>query len=220
MNQITLTAAVRTEQGSKAAGRLRRAGKIPGVIKRIVGDSTLIELDAHAYEMAMRGHHGDQLLVTLDLGQTKLSALLRELQHDVITGKVIHADFGEVDMGHTVRVEIAINLVGTPDGVKNANGVLEQDLRAIHVDCLPSDIVESFDIDVSGMKIGDKLLAGQLNLGDKYHVTTHKDTVVASCVAADEEIEQPAADEAATAAEPEVIGAKKDDAAPAAEPKK
>ena len=209
MNQITLTAQVRSEQGSKAAGRLRRAGMLPGIIKRMNGDATLIQLDAHDYDMAMRGHHGDQLLVVIDLGQTKVSALLRELQHDVISGKVIHADFGEVDMGHTVRVEIAINLVGTPDGVKNANGVLEQDLRAIHVDCLPA------------LKIGDKLLASQLNLGDKYHVTTHADAVVASCVAADEEIELPAAADGATAAEPEVIGAKKDDAAaPAADAKK
>ncbi|MGN0857541.1 MAG: 50S ribosomal protein L25 [Candidatus Spyradenecus sp.] len=216
MNQITLNASVRTEQGSKAAGRLRRAGKIPGVIKRMSGESTLIELDAHAYDMTMRAHHGDQLLVSIDLGGTKLSALLRETQHDVMTGKVSHVDFGEVDMGHTVRVEIAINLVGTPDGVKNANGVLEQELRAIHVDCLPSDIVESFDIDVSALKVGDSLLASQLNLGEKYHVTTHKDTVVAAVVAADEEIELPAAAPAdGAAAEPEVIGAKKADAADA-----
>ena len=219
MNQITLTAQVRAAQGSKAAGRLRRAGKIPGVIKRISGESTLIALDAHDYEMAMRGHHGDQLLVRIALGEVTLSALLRELQHDVVTGQVIHADFGEVDMGHTVRVEIAINLVGTPDGVKNANGVLEQDLRAIHVDCLPADIVESFDIDVSAMKIGDKLLAGQLNLGDKYAVTTHKDTVVASCVAADEEIELPPVADGAAPAEPDVVGTKKDEAA-SAEPAK
>ncbi len=89
MNQITLTAQVRAEQGSKAAGRLRRAGKIPGVIKRISGESTLIALDAHDYEMAMRGHHGDQLLVRIALGEITLSALLRELQHDVVTGQVI-----------------------------------------------------------------------------------------------------------------------------------
>ncbi len=217
MNQITLNASVRTEQGSKAAGRLRRAGKIPGVVKRMSGESTLIELDAHAYDMTMRSHHGDQLLVSIDLGGAKLSALLREVQHDVMTGKVSHVDFGEVDMSHTVRVEIAINLVGTPDGVKNANGVLEQELRAIHVDCLPSDIVESFDVDVSSLKVGDSLLASQLALGDKYHVTTHKDTVVAAVVAADEEIELPPVDDgAAPSVEPEVIGAKKDDAAAAA----
>lgn len=221
MNQITLNASVRTEQGSKAAGRLRRAGKIPGVVKRMSGESTLIELDAHAYEMTMRTHHGDQLLVCVDLGGTKLSALLREVQHNVITGKVSHVDFGEVDMNRAVRVEIAINLVGVPDGVRNANGVLEQELRAVHVDCLPGDIVESFDVDVSGLKVGESLLASQLNLGEKYHVTTHKDTVVAAVLAADEEIELPSAAPAdgAAPAEPEVIGAKKADAAaPAAAP--
>lgn len=189
MNQITLNASVRTEQGSKAAGRLRRAGQIPGVIKRMSGESTLIALDAHAYEMSMRGHHSDQLLVSIDLGGTVLSALIREIQHDVMTGKVSHVDFGEVDMGHAVRVEIAINLVGTPDGVKNGNGVLEQELRTIHVDCLPADIVDSFDIDVSALKAGEKLLASQLKLDSKYHVTTHKDTVVAAIVSASGEPE-------------------------------
>ncbi len=180
MNQITLNASVRTEQGSKAAGRLRRAGKIPGVIKRMSGESTLIELDAHAYEMTMRGHHGDQLLMSIDLGGTQLSTILREVQHDVITGKVSHVDLGEIDMAQTLRVEIAIHVTGTPDGVKNGGGVLEQKLRSIHVDCLPADIVESFEIDVSALKVGESLLASQLTLGDKYHVTTHKDSVIAS----------------------------------------
>ncbi len=193
MNQITLNASVRSEQGSKAAGRLRRAGLIPGVIKRMSGDSTLIALNAHAYEMTMRGHHGDQALVCIDLDGTKLSTLLRELQHDVISGKVIHADFDEVDMAKTVRVEIALNLVGTPDGVRNGNGVLEHELRAVHVDCLPSDIIDTFDVDVSALKVGEKLLASQLNLGDRYHVTTHKDVVVAAVVAPDaEQTEAPA----------------------------
>ncbi len=183
MNQITLNASVRTEQGSKAAGRLRRAGKIPGVIKRMSGESTLIELDAHAYEMTMRGHRGDQLLMSIDLGGTQLAAILREVQHDVITGKVTHVDLGEVDMTKTIRVEIAIKVIGTPDGVKNGGGVLAQERRSIYVDCLPADIVESFDVDVSALKVGDKLLASQLNLGDKYQVTTHKDSVIVAVTA-------------------------------------
>lgn len=207
MNEITLNASVRTEQGSKAAGRLRRAGKIPGVIKRMSGETTLIAIDAHEYMMTMRSHHGDQLLVGLNLGDSHVTALLREVQHDVITGAPTHVDFGEVSMTSTVRVEIALNFVGTPDGVKNQGGVLEQDVHAIHVDCLPTDIVESFDVDVSALRVGDKLTAADLNLGSKYHVATHKNTVIVSCVAADEEIEvaAPATD---AAAEPEVIGAK------------
>ncbi len=183
MNQITLNAVVRTEQGSNAAGRCRRAGKIPGVIKRISGESTLIAIDAYEYEMTMRGHHGDSALVTLQLGETAIAALLREMQHDVITGKVSHLDFGEVDMNKTVRAEIAINIVGTPDGVKNAGGILEIGLRSIHVDCLPADIVETVDVDVSALKVGESLTADKINLGDKYRVTSHKNSVIATVVA-------------------------------------
>ena len=179
MNQITLNAVVRNEQGSNAAGRLRRAGKIPGVIKRISGESTLIALDAYEYEMTMRGHHGDQALVTIKLGETEIAALLRETPHDVITGKVSHLDFGEVDMDKTVRVEIALNITGTPDGVKNGGGILQIALRSIHVDCLPADIVETVDVDVSALKVGESLTAAQIQLGDKYRVTSHKNSVIA-----------------------------------------
>lgn len=215
MNEILLTASARVASGSKAAGRLRRAGKLPGVIKRISGDSLAIQLDAHEYEMTMRKHHGDQILATITVDGTPISALLRETQHDVMSGAPSHVDFGEVDMGKTVRVEIALELVGTPEGVKNAGGVLEHNLRAIHVDCLPVDIVETFNVDVSALNIGDKLTVAQLDFGKKYHITTHKDTVVAAVIEPDEEIvvAAPVTDEAAA---PEVIAKGKADADAAA----
>ncbi len=95
MNQITLTAVVRSEQGSGAAGRLRRAGKIPAIVKRATGEQTLIALDAHEYEMTMRKVTADTALV-LDLAGVQISVTIYEVQHDVITGKVTHVDFGEV----------------------------------------------------------------------------------------------------------------------------
>ena len=96
MNNITLNAAVRTVQGSKAAGRLRRAGKIPAILKRASGESTLIELDAHAFDMTMRGTTIVKATVTLDIGGTQISAIIHEIQNDVMTGAVSHIDFGEV----------------------------------------------------------------------------------------------------------------------------
>ncbi len=96
MNEIKLNAAVRTQQGSKAAGRLRRAGLIPGVLKRVSGEVTLIETDAHAYYMTMRSVSEDRPTVTLSLGDTAVTAKLLEVQHDVISGEPIHVDFGEI----------------------------------------------------------------------------------------------------------------------------
>ncbi|MBQ9693417.1 MAG: hypothetical protein IJV69_01505 [Kiritimatiellae bacterium] len=95
MNQITLTAVVRSEQGSGAAGRLRRAGKIPAIVKRATGEQTLITLDAHEYEMSMRKQTATSE-IALDLAGAQISVTIYEVQHDVITGEVTHVDFGEI----------------------------------------------------------------------------------------------------------------------------
>ena len=95
MNQITLTAVVRSEQGSGAAGRLRRAGKIPASLKRAPGEQTLITLDAHEYEMSMRKKTAESEIV-IDLAGVQISVTIYEVQNDVITGAVTHVDFGEV----------------------------------------------------------------------------------------------------------------------------
>ena len=95
MNQITLTAVVRSEQGSGAAGRLRRAGKIPAILKRATGEQTLITLDAHEYGMSMRKKTAESEIV-IDLAGVQISVTIYEVQNDVITGEVTHVDFGEV----------------------------------------------------------------------------------------------------------------------------
>lgn len=186
-DEIILKAAPRTEQGSKAVGRLRRAGLVPGVIKRLKGDATLVQLDAHDYMMIMRKHHADQLLVSVELEGTKISALIREVQHNVISGDPIHIDFGEIDLTKALRIDVPLHLTGEPEGVKTDGGVLEQALRAIHVDSLPTDIVEEFTVDVSALKLGQTLTVADLDFGPKYHITTPKDTLVATVVAADAE---------------------------------
>ncbi len=96
MNEITINAAVRTQQGSKAAGRLRRTGLIPGVLKRVSGEVTLIETDAHAYYMTMRNVRETRPVITLSLGDVTITAKLLEVQHDVISGEPTHLDFGEI----------------------------------------------------------------------------------------------------------------------------
>ena len=86
---------MRSEQGSGAAGRLRRAGKIPAILKRATGEQTLITLDAHEYEMSMRKKTAESEIV-IDLAGVQISVTIYEVQNDVITGAVTHVDFGEV----------------------------------------------------------------------------------------------------------------------------
>ena len=96
MNQIKIKAEPRTEQGTGAVRRLRRTGMIPGsVMKMKKGGTELIKLPEHDFMMAMRGRTGKQVLVSLDMGGKEMSALLREMQNDVLKGTPIHVDFSE-----------------------------------------------------------------------------------------------------------------------------
>ena len=180
MDQIKIKAEVRTEQGTGAVRRLRRAGMVPAsVMSMNKGGTKLIKFNAHEFMMAMRGRSGKQLLVTLDVNGTEVPALLREMQNDVLAGTPIHVDFSEVSLSQKVRVTVPLYLVGAPIGVKLGGGVLEQTLRTVDVECLPTDIAEKFEIDVSKLGVNETLFVRDLQLGDKQTLITRAEIPVA-----------------------------------------
>jgi len=224
--EIRLNAELRdaSEQGSRPAGRLRRAGLIPGAVSRIGGGTSLVKFDAHTFIMALRHHASEHVLVTLLLDDQAVPALIREVQRHVLTGKPIHVDFGEISLTKRIRVSIPIHLMGEPEGVRLGGCVLEQTLRAVEVDCLPTDMVERFEVDVSALKQAQSLFVRDLLLGDKYTVTTQRDLPVASVVsvAAEETATTAEGEASAASASPEVIakGKKEEAGATAAAPAK
>ncbi len=221
MDQIKIKAEPRTEQGTGAVRRLRKTGMIPGsVMKMKKGGTELIKLPAHDFMMAMRGHASKQLLVTLDMEGKEVPALMREMQNDVLKGTPIHVDFSEVSLTEKVRVTVPLYLVGEPVGVKLGGGVLEQTLRAIEVDCLPTDIAEKFEIDVSNLGLDQTLFVRDLNLGEKQTIVTRGEVPVAVVKAPDDVPGAAGAAAGAPAAAPEVIKKGKEEAAGAAADKK
>ena len=217
MDQIKISAEARTEQGTGAVRRLRRAGMIPGsVMKMNKAGTELIKLPEHAFMLAMRGRTGKQVLVTLDMNGTEVPALLREMQNDVLKGTPIHVDFSEVSLTQKVRITVPLYLVGEAKGVKIGGGVLEQTLRAIDIDVLPTDIPEKFDVDVSALDLDQTLFVRDLNLGEKYTIVTRGELALAVVKAPDD---APAGGAAAAAGEaaknPEVIKKGKEEEAAA-----
>lgn len=222
MDQIKIKAEPRTEQGTGAVRRLRRTGMIPGsVMKMKKGGTELIKLPAHDFMMAMRGHTSKQLLVTLDMDGREVAALMREVQNDVLAGTPIHVDFSEVSLSEKVRVTVPVYLVGEAVGVKLGGGVLEQPLRTIDVDCLPTDIAEKFEVDVSGLGLDQTLFVRDLNLGEKYTIVTRGEHALAVVKTPDDVPASGAAAAATDAAkDPEVIKKGKEEEAGAADAKK
>lgn len=213
MDKIKIKAEERVEQGSAAVRRLRRAGKIPAAVMRMnKGGTLLVKLDEHEFLLGLRGHTSKQLLVTLDMDGKEMPALMREMQNDVLAGTPIHVDFSEVSLTKKVRVTVPLYLVGEAVGVKLGGGVLAQMLRTVDVECLPTDIAEKFEIDVSKMQVDETLFVRDLQLGDKQTVVTRGEIPVAVIKAPDD---APAAAPAAGAAEkaPDVIKKGKDEEA-------
>jgi large subunit ribosomal protein L25 len=180
MDPIKIKAEPRTEQGTGAVRRLRRTGMIPGsVMKMKKGGTELIKLPQHDFMMAMRGRSGKQVLVALDLDGKETHALMREMQNDVLAGTPIHVDFSEVSLTEKVRVTVPVYLVGECVGVKLGGGILQQVLRSVDVECLPTDIVEKFDIDVSNLGVDQTMFVRDLQLGDKFSTVTRGELALA-----------------------------------------
>ena len=209
MDQIKLMAEVRTEQGTGAVRRLRRAGMIPGsVMKMKKGGTDLIKLPAHAFMMAMRGRTGKQVLVSLDINGTQVPALLREMQNDVLKGTPIHVDFSEVSLSEQVRITVPLYLVGEPVGVKIGGGILAQALRTVDIDVLPGNIPEKIEIDVSTLNVDQTIFVRDIKLGEGATMVTRGEVPVAVVKAPDDAPAGAAAGEA----NPEVIKKGKEEA--------
>lgn len=208
--EVIVKAKTREGGGSAVARRLRRDGRLPGVMYNERGESRLIELNTHDFEQMLHHHRSESMMVTLELDGASLGkVLLKEVQHDPLSDSVIHVDLAQISLTKKMRVEIPLILVGDPKGVTQQGGVLEQALRHVDVECLPTDLVESFSVDVSGLELNHSLMVSGLNLDPKFVILTDAKLAVASVALPRQEQVAP---EAEAAAVPERPGEKKDKA--------
>lgn len=211
MKALKVEAQPRQDKGTAAMGRLRRKGFVPAVVYGAGRDNLLIQLNEHDFIQILKGHASENLIMDLEVaGEKQHKVLLKDVQHHPVTGNIIHADFYEISMTQKLRVEIPLRLVGDPVGVTQQGGILEHLLRAVTVECLPADIIESFDVDVAALDIGHSLSVSDVKLDTaKYTVISAADLAVARVAAprAEEEVAPEAAAEGA--AEPEVLTEKK-----------
>ncbi len=194
MAENQLVVELRTETGKGAARRLRRAGRVPGVIYGKGREPTPLALDGgRLLRILQRSDRGLNTLLEVrsdDPGFGERMALVKELQRHPVRGDLLHADLYEVDLQQTVEVSIPVHLVGTARGVAVAGGIVDHALREIEVECLPGSIPDAVEVDVSGLDIGDSLHVGDLDLPPGVTLRTDPSISIVSVVA-------PAAEEAA-----------------------
>lgn len=207
----TIKAETRKAAGSRAAARLRRAGKLPAVIYGHQEAPLAVALDNH--EMAKHLSHGAHVL-QLDLGGKNQPVLIKDAQYDHLGMALLHVDLTRVDLNEKVKVRVPLELRGTPKGVAEG-GVLRQDLGDLEVECLATNIPEKVRIDVSDMALDAVLYVKDLKLDAGLAAAGDPDAVVATCRVPAVKTEEPTTAPAEGAsAEPEVIAKGKVEEAP------
>lgn len=210
MEDIKLNAKKRSLGGSSNSRRMRNLGTLPGVIYGSNRDPVSIQVNLHEFEEILHHHTSESLIIEITLeGEGNMSVLVKEVQHHPVTSQLMHVDLQCIDADKPIHLDITVELVGEAKGVK-AGGILDHVMHAITVECLPADLVECFEVNVSALEIGQSLQVSDLNLGDKYEVLEDDDAIVAAVSAPRvEEEEEEAEEEGVT--EPELISEKREE---------
>lgn len=158
MEEITLSIETRTERGKGAARRLRRSGKVPGVFYGPKSTATPILVDRKDFSAHVANLEGSHLIrfqsAAAELQQRV--ALVRDMQHHPVNGGILHVDFYEVDLTRRLRVTVPLHFIGRARGVAEG-GILQPIVREMEVECLPTDIPQYIEVDVTSLDIHDAI---------------------------------------------------------------
>jgi large subunit ribosomal protein L25 len=203
--QITLTAERRADKGSPAARRLRAKGRVPAVIYGHGRPPEALSVSQAELEKALIGVAAASTVIDLTMDGKPVKTLIREIQRTAVRREILHVDFYEIHADEKIKLKVPVHLVGTPDGVRNAGGVLDQVLREIEIEVLPTQIPERIELDVSALTIGKSLHVRDITL-EHATILTHLDETVCTVVPPRiEEVVAPAPEAAVEVAEPELI---------------
>lgn len=210
---VTFQAERRTSDRKSDLTEVRENGFIPAIVysKGQVGQA--VKLNEHDFEMMLKHHSGENLIIDLQVdGSSAQHVLIKEIQHHPLSSRILHVDFHEISLDRLIKVMVALEFIGTPQGVTSGGGTLDIQTREIEVECKASDLVEQLEVDVSGLKIGDHLSVADISLPADYELLTPTEqsiaTVLKPRVVEDEGDEE---EGGAADGEPEVITGSSED---------
>ncbi|SRR6266542_980725 len=210
MAEVTLEVSRREKSGKEIAKKLRAAGKVPAVVYGGHKEPVAIEVDRKAVsELVQKSDHGVRSIFLLKMSGTdqQRHAMIKDIQIDPISRRMTHIDFVRVVMDEVVRVTVPVHIVGLAIGVKEG-GILDWQVRDLHVECLPNAIPDKIDIDVTPLGNHDYYRVSDLKLPEGVKVLEDLERVVVGVTQMRAEVVEPTAEAAAVAAapaEPEII---------------
>lgn len=175
--QFKLTVEKRDLKGNKDLRQLRKDMKIPGVYYSYDGNNILFQISNNEIKNAIQSGAN---IFTVNVGGKEQNVVFKSVQYHPVTEQIIHIDLYGVDMNKPISIKIPIVYIGIPTGVSTEGGVVVTNLNEIEISCLPSDIPENIEVDISNVAIGENIQAGDVTLGDKLKLVTMEDSTLMS----------------------------------------
>lgn len=208
MESLKLASEYRGSSGKGVSRKLRAQGRVPAVLYGHSEEPVKISVNERDFRRALRVR-GETAIIGLTIeGEVRkdCDAIIKEIQQHPATGKILHVDFQHIRRGEKIKIDVPVELLGEPLGVKEMGGVLEHGPRELVIRCLPSDIPEKIEIDVTALKMHDAIHVKEIaSQYPGFEFLDDLDTTIAIVVPSrvEEAAPTPAA---AEIAEPEVVG--------------
>jgi len=200
MGKVVLQAKNRQKFGSAESRRIRKAGRIPAVIYGRSGKSISIDLDSGEFSRGTKGI-SESTIVKVEVDNKPYEAFVKDIHRNIIDGNILHIDFYEVESGVALRAKVSLIFSGNPVGVREG-GMLETPVHEIEIECLPKDLPERIDIDISNLKANQSMHVRDIPLAQGVRLLSNPDQTIALVKFAKAEAAAPAAADAAVAAAP------------------
>jgi large subunit ribosomal protein L25 len=209
-------------RGKNEARRVRVTGRIPAVVYGAKKDSVAVTVNPKQITKILHSDSGHNTIFDLQIADgDKEKVMIVDWQYDPIKSNLLHIDLKRIDMAKTIRVAVPLQLVGESAGVKQQGGIMDQVLREVEIECLPTDIPSHIDVDVSQLVFGQVIRVADLPHGGKLKFLTPEDQAIAHITTVKEEVvatPEAVVAEGAAATEPEVIKKGKQETEEAAAP--
>jgi large subunit ribosomal protein L25 len=214
MANVILKAQVRTETGKRVAKDLRNQGLVPANVYKGSKGAVSLQVVKNDLREVLSTKAGENVIITLKIsGATDAhdkTVLIKEIQREPIMDEILHVDFGEISLTEMLKVNVPLVSKGEAVGVKVDDGVLEHIMWELQVECLPTNIPEKIDIDVSDMKIGDSIFVKNIVAPEGVKILNDGELIAVSVKA--KKVEVPKEELAVEGAEaPELIRKKKEE---------
>jgi large subunit ribosomal protein L25 len=181
MAEVELTAESREEVGKGAARKIRAAGKVPAVLYGPAVEPMRLAVDALQLWHALHTDAGTNVLINLAVDGDTFLTMPREVQRDIVRGTLLHVDFLRIRRDVAIQVDVPINLIGESVGVKEG-GVVEHHLWELRIECLPAQVPQSIEADISRLAINDSLHVSDLRIPEHLSVLIPLEETIVSVV--------------------------------------